>query len=58
MTKSEAALIEEAVRLPPSARAAPAGRLLESLDETVDPDAEARWAEEIENRIWGNRSAC
>jgi putative addiction module component (TIGR02574 family) len=44
-------LLEEALRLPPEARAALAGSLMESLDETVDEDAEAEWAKEIQRRI-------
>ena len=44
-------LLEEALRLPPEARAALASSLMESLDETVDEDAEAEWAKEIQRRI-------
>jgi len=44
-------LLEEALKLPPEARAAIAGRLIESLDEHVDEDAEAAWAKEIARRI-------
>ena len=44
-------LLEEALRLPPEARAAIAGRLLESLGNEVDEDAEAAWAEEIARRL-------
>ncbi len=45
-------LIDEAMRLPPDARAALAGELLESLDgETMDADREAAWAGEIRNRL-------
>lgn len=43
-------LIEAALRLPPEARAALAGALIESLDQTIDEGAEALWAEEIERR--------
>lgn len=43
-------LIEAALRLPPEARAALAGALIESLDETIDEGAEALWVEEIERR--------
>ena len=43
-------LIEEALKLPPEGRAALAGILIESLDDPVDPGAEAAWAEEIERR--------
>jgi putative addiction module component (TIGR02574 family) len=44
-------VLKEALRLPPEARAALAGRLIESLDESVDEDAEAAWGEEIARRI-------
>ena len=48
---NEARILEEALKLSPEARAAIAGSLLESLDETRDPDAEALWDVEISNRI-------
>jgi len=44
-------LLEKALKPPAEARAALAGFLIESLDETVDEDAEAAWAEEITRRI-------
>jgi putative addiction module component (TIGR02574 family) len=44
-------LLEEALKLTPEARAALAASLLESLDDAVDEDAEAAWAEEIDKRI-------
>jgi putative addiction module component (TIGR02574 family) len=44
-------LLQEAMKLPPEARAALAGSLLESLDTEVDADAEAAWGAEIERRI-------
>ena len=44
-------LLEEALKLPAEARAALAGSLIESLDETVDEDAEAAWADEIRRRL-------
>lgn len=43
-------LFEAALRLPPEARAALAGALIESLDEGVDERAEELWAVEIERR--------
>lgn len=43
-------LIEAALRLPPEARAALAGALIESLDQKIDEGAEALWAKEIERR--------
>ena len=44
-------VLQEALRLPIEARAALAGRLLESLDGPVDEDAEAAWSKEIARRI-------
>ena len=44
-------LLEKALKLPVAARAALAGSLIKSLDETVDEDAEAAWAEEIARRV-------
>ena len=44
-------VLEEAFRLPAEARAAIAGRLIESLDDSVDEDAEAAWSKEISRRI-------
>lgn len=44
-------LLEAALKLPPEARAAMAGSLLESLDTTVDADAEAEWNKEIASRL-------
>ena len=39
------------MQLPPEARAALAGSLLDSLDQPPDPDAEAAWATEITERL-------
>jgi putative addiction module component (TIGR02574 family) len=44
-------LLEEALKLPPEARAALAGSLIDSLDEVVEEDAEAAWAAEISRRL-------
>ena len=44
-------LLNEALELPAEARAALAARLIDSLDETIDPDAESLWAEEITRRL-------
>jgi putative addiction module component (TIGR02574 family) len=44
-------VLEEALRLPAEARAALAGHLIESLDDSVDEDAEAAWSKEIARRI-------
>ena len=44
-------ILKEALKLPPEARAALAGTLLDSLDETVDRDAELAWEAEIITRL-------
>jgi putative addiction module component (TIGR02574 family) len=44
-------ILKEALKLPPEARAALAGTLLDSLDETVDRDAESAWEAEIITRL-------
>jgi putative addiction module component (TIGR02574 family) len=49
-TTNVSELLRKALKLPPEARAAIAGSLLESLDESVDSDAEAAWRLEIERR--------
>ncbi|HEY3972397.1 MAG TPA: addiction module protein [Candidatus Sulfotelmatobacter sp.] len=51
MTREVSELLEKALALPPEARAALAGSLLESLDETVDASAEEEWGREIAKRI-------
>jgi putative addiction module component (TIGR02574 family) len=45
------ALLTEALRLSPEARAALAGELIQSLETEVDADAEAAWAAEIRLRL-------
>lgn len=44
-------ILKEALRLSPEARAALAGTSLDSLDETVDRDAESAWEAEIIKRL-------
>ena len=44
-------LLKEALKLPPEARAALAGSLLDSLDQEVDEDAEEAWKQEIDRRL-------
>jgi len=44
-------LLKEALKLPPEARAALAGSLLESLEEPLDPESEAAWEIEIATRL-------
>lgn len=51
MTDKTKRLLAEALKLPPEARAAVAGRLIDSLDGRIDEDAEAAWAREIEKRL-------
>jgi putative addiction module component (TIGR02574 family) len=51
MMQEVSELLKKALALPPEARAALAGSLLESLDETVDASAEEEWNEEIARRI-------
>ena len=51
MSMDATELLNEALGLPAEARAALAARLIESLDETIDPDAEKLWAEEITRRL-------
>ena len=51
MTQEVAELLKKALALPVEARAALAGSLLDSLDETVDASAEEEWNHEIARRI-------
>lgn len=51
MTEEVADLLKKALALPVEARAALAGSLLDTLDETVDDDVEASWEAEIASRI-------
>lgn len=51
MKNNIADILKEALRLPPEARAALAGSLLDSLDEPLDLDAESAWEAEIASRI-------
>lgn len=51
MNREVSELLEKALALPPEARAALAGSLLESLDDAVDPSAEEEWNREIGRRI-------
>jgi putative addiction module component (TIGR02574 family) len=44
-------LLKQALQMPPEARAALAGSLLQSLDNEVDADAEAAWQIEIQKRL-------
>lgn len=52
MTAEVSELLKKALALPPEARAALAGSLLESLEEhPVDEGVDEDWAEEIKRRI-------
>ncbi|HEX3740170.1 MAG TPA: addiction module protein [Terriglobales bacterium] len=51
MTKEVSELLEKALALPSEARAALAGSLLDSLEDSVDAAAEEAWREEIARRI-------
>ena len=53
MASDPARLLEAALQLPEEARAALAALLLDSLDRSVDSDAEAQWAAEIAKRVQG-----
>ena len=51
MKQKIADILKEALKLPPEARAALAGTLIDSLDDTVDRDAESAWEAEILFRL-------
>ena len=51
MSPDVSELLKKALALPPEARAALAGSLLDSLDDTVDASAEEAWNREIARRI-------
>ncbi|MGB6068108.1 MAG: addiction module protein [Desulfomonilaceae bacterium] len=51
MKHDVAEILKEALELPPEARAAIAGSLLGSLDQTLDEDVEAAWEEEVFLRL-------
>ncbi len=51
MSSDAAKLLEAALQLSPQDRAALAGSLLDSLDSTVDADADATWEIEVARRI-------
>ncbi len=44
-------ILKEALKLSPEARAALAGTLLDSIDDTVDQDVESAWEAEILLRL-------
>jgi putative addiction module component (TIGR02574 family) len=49
-------LLKKALALPEKERADLAGSLIESLEQTIDEDAEAAWQEEIARRLEEVRS--
>lgn len=51
MNQETKKLLLEALQLPPEARAALAGQLIDSLDAEVDEGAEAAWSLEIARRL-------
>lgn len=51
MTNATRAVLAEALRLDPDARAELAAELLGSLDGPSDPDARAAWTLEIDRRV-------
>lgn len=51
MKRDAADILRDALELPLEARAALAGSLLDSLDQTVDEDAESAWQAEIVARL-------
>lgn len=44
-------LLDRALKLPSEARAALAGSLISSLDDSIDEDAESAWEREIRRRL-------
>jgi putative addiction module component (TIGR02574 family) len=51
MNEEISEILKKALALPSEARAALAGSLLESLDDTVDASVEESWSREIAHRI-------
>jgi putative addiction module component (TIGR02574 family) len=51
MKQDVAEILKMALELPPEARAAIAGSLLDSLDQTIDDDAESAWEDEVALRL-------
>jgi putative addiction module component (TIGR02574 family) len=51
MKQSVTEILEKALKLPPEARAAIAGSLLDSLDQKIDDDAESAWEQEVLLRL-------
>ena len=51
MKRDPTEILKDALALPPGARAALAGSLIDSLDDEVDEGAEAAWEAEITRRL-------
>ncbi len=51
MPRDAAEILKDALALPPEARAALIGPLVESLDPEVDEDSETAWRQEIRRRL-------
>ncbi len=51
MKRDATEILRDALELPPEARAALVGSLLDSLDQTVDADAASLWETEIMARV-------
>ncbi|HHE31925.1 MAG TPA: addiction module antitoxin RelB [Chlorobaculum parvum] len=51
MLKTHDRVIEEALSLPANLRLSLIEKLLESLNQTIDPEIDRLWAEEAERRI-------
>lgn len=51
MNREADELLKRVLRLPPEARAALAGGLIDSLDERIDEDAERAWETEVSRRV-------
>ena len=51
MKRDASEILRDALELPPEARAALAGSLIDSIDDQVDEGSEQAWADEIERRM-------
>jgi len=51
MTSSTDSIFQAALALPPDDRATLADKLLDSLSESADPDIDAAWSDDAEQRI-------
>ena len=56
MKQEAAEILKKALKLPPEARAALIGSLLDSLDEIADEEVDAAWETEITRRLAEARS--